>query len=98
MSFCMVAALLPTAARWALPVLLVAILMAFFRLIRGPNAADRVLAVDVMATLSAGAIGLYAIAESQPTYIDVAIVVILVTFLATIGFARYLAGQQAGKE
>ena len=67
-----------------------AVLLAFVRLVRGPTLPDRLLALDLMTTIAVGAIGAYSIAAAQPVYLDVALVLALVSFLGTATFAQYL--------
>lgn len=67
-----------------------AFFLAFIRLVQGPSLADRVVAFDVMTTIGIGFISLYAIASDQSIFLDVATVVALVAFLATMAFAYYL--------
>ena len=73
-----------------LSILSVAFVMAFIRLVRGPDIGDRVVAFDVMTTIGIGFIAVYAVATEQSIFLDVASVVALVAFLATIAFAYYL--------
>jgi multicomponent Na+:H+ antiporter subunit F len=73
-----------------LPLLSVAIILAFVRLVRGPSLPDRVVAMDLMSTLGIGVIAAYAIATDQPVFLDVASVLALITFLGTVAFAYYL--------
>lgn len=68
-----------------------AFFLAFIRLARGPSLPDRVVALDLLASLSVGWIALYAIATNQPVFLDVAIVLALISFLGTVGFAYYIA-------
>lgn len=74
----------------ALPVLLVGVIFAFGRLLRGPSLPDRVIALDMMSVLGIGIIALYAVVTSQPSLIDVASVLALVSFLGTVAFAEYV--------
>lgn len=74
----------------ALPLLGIAVALAFVRLVRGPNLADRVVALDLIATLAIGIIGVYAIAVKQPILLDVALVLALISFLGTVAFAYYI--------
>jgi len=60
------------------------------RLILGPTLADRILSLDVLTTLGVGVIATFAVRADQSVYIDVAISLSLVSFVATISFARYL--------
>lgn len=73
-----------------LPLLSLAVMLAFVRLARGPSLPDRVIALDLIATLTMGIVAIYAIARNQPTLLDVAIVLALLSFLGTVAFARYL--------
>jgi multicomponent Na+:H+ antiporter subunit F len=73
-----------------LPLLSVAVILAFVRLVRGPSLPDRVVALDLMSTLGIGIIAAYAIATEQPVFLDVASVLALITFLGTVAFAYYL--------
>ena len=79
------------AVLWAaLVVLGVAMLVALARLVRGPSLPDRVVALDLTATLTAGTIVVYALAARQPVLLDVAVVIALLGFLSTMAFARYV--------
>jgi multicomponent Na+:H+ antiporter subunit F len=82
-----------TASFIALTMLSVALLLALVRLIRGPSLPDRVVALDLMTILAAGTTAVYAIAAGQPVFLDVALVVALISFLGTVAFARYLERQ-----
>lgn len=73
-----------------LGILLVALLPALARLVRGPSLPDRVVSLDVMATTGIAIAAVYAILAGQPALLDVAIVVALVSFLGTVAFATYL--------
>jgi|YNPBryantNP2012_1023418.scaffolds.fasta_scaffold183492_1 multicomponent Na+:H+ antiporter subunit F len=70
--------------------LLTAIFLAFWRLVRGPSLPDRVVALDVIASLSLGMIVVYAISANQPVYVDAAIALALIAFLGTVAFAQYI--------
>ena len=71
-------------------VLGVAFVLAFVRLLRGPGLPDRVVALDVVAHLAVGVIALWTLATGEGAYLDVALVLALVAFLATVAFARYV--------
>ncbi len=70
--------------------LVLAMLLAVVRLRLGPSLAMRVVALDLMASLSVGFIASYAVVTNQPLLLDVALVVALVTFLGTVAFAYYI--------
>jgi multicomponent Na+:H+ antiporter subunit F len=67
----------------------VALFLTFFRLVRGPSLLDRVVALELTATLVVGIIAVYAIGTEQPALIDVAIALALVVFLGAVALARY---------
>jgi multicomponent Na+:H+ antiporter subunit F len=67
-----------------------AFLIIFIRLVRGPSLPDRVVALELMATLTLAFIGVYSIESGKDHFLDVGLVIALTSFLAAIGFARYL--------
>ncbi|WP_152658981.1 monovalent cation/H+ antiporter complex subunit F [Arsukibacterium sp. MJ3] len=71
-------------------ILSLALLLALLRLLKGPTLPDRVVALELIASITIGIIGLYTILSGKDTYIDVTMVLALTAFLAAIGFARYL--------
>jgi multicomponent Na+:H+ antiporter subunit F len=60
------------------------------RLVRGPSLPDRVVALDLIAALVVAVICTYAIGTEQKVFLDVAIVLALITFLGTVAFAQYV--------
>ncbi|MEH6354887.1 MAG: monovalent cation/H+ antiporter complex subunit F [Marinobacter sp.] len=67
-----------------------ALLLAFIRLTRGPSLPDRVVALELIASVVVGFVGVHAIDTGISSLLDVAIVIALTAFLAAIGFARFL--------
>jgi multicomponent Na+:H+ antiporter subunit F len=67
-----------------------AFVLALVRLVRGPTPADRVVALDLMAALAVGGIGLQTLATGSDVFLRVAAVLALVGFLGTVAYARYL--------
>ena len=60
--------------------------------------ASRRVALDMLALLGIGFIGIVAVATEEYAYLDVAIALALVGFLATAAFARYIyRGAQGGE-
>lgn len=70
--------------------LILAIFLAFLRLVRGPSLPARVVALDMMASLAVGFIAVYAVSTRQPIFLDVAIILALIGFLGTVAFAYYI--------
>jgi multicomponent Na+:H+ antiporter subunit F len=80
----------------ALAMLTVAILLAAIRVIRGPALPDRVVALDLISTVAIGVIAAYAVLTRTAATLDVAIVVSLITFAATVAFAFFLEHETPG--
>lgn len=74
----------------ALILLGLALLVSVVRIIIGPTLADRVLALDLMTVVAMGFVGALAIRTGQMLYLDIAIALALLGFLATIALARYV--------
>lgn len=68
----------------------VAMLLAGWRLWKGPHIADRIIALDLLGSLSMAQFILLAFRSGFINYLDVAAVIAVVSFLATVAFARNL--------
>ena len=73
----------------------VSLLMIVWRFLSGPTLADRVVALDTLTAAAMGLIALIAIRSGFSLYIDIAVVLGLVGFLATVAFARFLITHEA---
>jgi multicomponent Na+:H+ antiporter subunit F len=73
-----------------------AALLGFVRLLRGPSLPDRVVAFDLLATLAVGISAVYSMAHDQPVFLDVAVVIALISFVGTVAFARYIEERLKG--
>ena len=78
------------AGRFALVVLLLSIFLALARLIRGPDAADRIVALDLVSVLIVSLLAAYSIFSTETSFLDVAIGYALIAFLGTVALARFL--------
>ena len=73
-----------------LPVLTLSIVIVFVRFFKGPTISDRVVAVDLMVTIGIGVIAVYSILTHQPTFLDIALILALIGFLATVAYSFYI--------
>ncbi|MDQ7793748.1 MAG: monovalent cation/H+ antiporter complex subunit F [bacterium] len=73
-------------------VLLVLVFLCLWRAARGPTVADRVVAINVIATKTMVLIALISSFFGEGFFLDVALVYALIGFLATVGVAKYLEG------
>lgn len=76
-----------------LTMLATALVLAFVRLTRGPSRPDRIIALDLFATISLGVVAVASVAADQPVLLDVAVALAPIVFLTMIAFAYYLGGQ-----
>ena len=84
------APLSPIVSEIALSMVGIAILLAVVRLILGPSLPDRVVALDLISILVAGATAIYAVRTGESVFLDVAIVLTLIAFLGTVAFATFI--------
>ena len=74
----------------ALVILALALVVSTVRIIIGPTLADRVLALDLMTVVAMGFIGAVAVRTGLMLYLDIALALALLGFLATVALARYI--------
>jgi multicomponent Na+:H+ antiporter subunit F len=67
-----------------------ALILVFVRIVRGPSLPDRVVALELFSTTIVGLVAVYTIKTDVASFLDAAIVIALMGFLASIGFARFL--------
>lgn len=70
--------------------LLAAVMCAGLRIVRGPAAPDRVVALDMLSLLGVAAVGIAVCVSGSVAFIDIALGVALVGFLATVAFAGFI--------
>lgn len=74
----------------ALILLGLALLLSVVRIVIGPTLADRVLALDMLTVVAMGFVGAIALRTGRMLYLDIAIALALLGFLATAALARYI--------
>jgi multicomponent Na+:H+ antiporter subunit F len=70
--------------------------LALVRLTLGPSLPDRVVALDFLAAVAVAASGVWAITTHNPVFLDVGMVLAVISFVGTVAFARYLE-RRAGR-
>jgi len=75
-----------------LGVLLLCVVMAIIRVIKGPTAPDRIVGLDTINTIVIVSMVIFGVANASILYIDVAIVYALLSFISTLFIAKYLEG------
>jgi multicomponent Na+:H+ antiporter subunit F len=74
----------------ALTMLALGAVLTFIRLMRGPSLPDRVISLDLIGILIVCVLVLVAGDSGQQAFLDVAMVIALISFVGTVAYARYL--------
>ncbi len=82
----------------SLVVLSVAFLITVTRIVMGPTLPDRVLGLDMLTSVAIGFIAVIGIDTGFTLYIDIAIALGLVGFLATVALARFIMARGKTEE
>lgn len=69
--------------------IMLSLVVAFVRLVKGPSFSDRVVALDMMSISIVAFCALYAVKTGVGSFLDIAAVVALIGFLATVALARF---------
>jgi len=77
----------------ALYIILLASLMCLFRVFRGPTAADRIVAVDILGIMIVGLCAILTITTGRSWYIDIGIAWMLQGFVSVLALSKYLEGK-----
>ncbi|MGK7868109.1 monovalent cation/H+ antiporter complex subunit F [Falsiroseomonas sp. E2-1-a20] len=82
--------LIPWAAALALVIVALGVIPVAWRLLAGPSSADRAIATDMLGLLGVCLAALTAVVAGQSAFLDIALGIALVGFLAAVAFARLL--------
>jgi len=75
---------------WAAGAFALALLLAGWRLLRGPTLADRILALDTLYVNSVALLLLIGIYFGTSTYFEAALIIAMIGFVSTVALAKYL--------
>jgi multicomponent Na+:H+ antiporter subunit F len=70
--------------------LLMAFFLAFVRLLKGPKISDRIVAMDLIASITMAFILTYSVLVKKEIYFDIVIAISLVSFIGTVAVSTYL--------
>ncbi|MEA1891277.1 MAG: monovalent cation/H+ antiporter complex subunit F [Campylobacterota bacterium] len=71
-------------------IILLAIFITLYRFLKGPTLSDRVVAFDVISILSISLLVILSLYFERAIYLDIALVIGLISFLGTVLFGRYI--------
>ena len=72
-------------------VILIAIAVGLVRAVRGPTLYDRVLAANMIGTLTVLMVAVLGFMTGRPEFLDIALVYVLISFVSTIAVLRVVA-------
>jgi len=91
---------IPSLLEWQSPfikraffIVIFAVTFCLFRILKGPTAADRAAALDIVGILMVGVCAILSIATGRDWYIDIGIAWALQSFIAILALGKYLEGK-----
>jgi len=82
--------MLDTAVLIALLLLSLSMLGSLYRILKGPTMSDRVVALDLIGVQIIGIITLVSVMLRTEAYLDIVLLIGILSFLGTVAFAKYL--------
>jgi multicomponent Na+:H+ antiporter subunit F len=86
---------MPNVSFIALSILAAAAALTFIRLVKGPTLPDRVVAIDLIGVLLVCVLVVTAGSTAEQAFLDVAMVIALISFVGTVAYARYIEREQS---
>jgi len=74
----------------SLGLLVVALFLVFVRMFKGPTIQDRVVALDLTASIAMGFILIYGAMADKAIYFDIPVIIALISFIGTVAISTYL--------
>ena len=82
--------MLTAALTLAFALVAAAFVLSFFRLLKGPSAADRILSLDTLYINAIALLVLLGIELASPLYFEAALLIALMGFVGTVSLSKYL--------
>ncbi|CQR47930.1 Na(+)/H(+) antiporter subunit F [Paraliobacillus sp. PM-2] len=73
-------------------ILSISIVLCFVRLIKGPSMFDRIVALDLLGITLIGFVGMLMIAQKTLVYVEVILVLGILSFVGTVALSKYMEG------
>lgn len=77
----------------AIYIILLASAMCLYRVVRGPTAADRIVAIDILGIMIVGLCSILTISTGRSWYIDIGIAWAVQGFISILALSKYLEGK-----
>lgn len=75
---------------WVTAAFGLALVLALYRLLRGPRAPDRILALDTMYVNAMALLVLFGLTQDSDVYFEAALVIAMLGFVGTVALAKYV--------
>jgi multicomponent Na+:H+ antiporter subunit F len=82
--------ILQFATNAATVMLVLSLIMAFARLVRGPSLPDRIISLDLIAIVVVGILSIHSIRTEEHVYMTAGIALALIAFIGTVALALYI--------
>jgi len=82
--------MIDTAIIMALPIIGIAMLLSLWRLLRGPTAPDRILAIDTLYVSTVAQLILFGMHLDSSLYFDAALIIAMLGFVGTVVMSKYV--------
>ena len=76
------------------PILALSVVITFIRFVKGPSLPDRIVAIDILSGIAVAMMAAYSVATGETVFLDIALIIAMISFLGTIGFAYYIDRRQ----
>ncbi|MBU4376021.1 MAG: cation:proton antiporter [Candidatus Omnitrophica bacterium] len=77
----------------ALFILILCSILCLYRVVKGPTAPDRIVAIDMFGILIIGFCAVLTVSTGRSWYLDIGIAWALQSFISTLAFAKYFEGK-----
>ena len=71
-------------------------ILCLFRILRGPTAPDRIIALDAFVPIIATIMVLFALYQGDELLLDISLVYAILGFIGTLVISKYLLGERIG--
>lgn len=82
--------MIESAIVYALYAIALAMLMSFYRLLRGPSLQDRILALDTLYVNTIALLILFGMHLDSSTFFEVALIIAMLGFVSTVMLSKYI--------
>ncbi|WP_042476022.1 Na(+)/H(+) antiporter subunit F1 [Bacillus ndiopicus] len=71
-------------------IVMLSMILVIYRLIKGPNPSDRVVALDSIGVSLMALIGMFSIMVDTSFYLDIILLLAILSFIGTVAFSKFI--------